>query len=151
MAEKRGQYQYNDDGTVSQLVHNTNETAETSTIAMDHQATLTNTAVTHTSATVAPATGNVQSTWQPVPEGMTEFVNNLVADAAVGNVYTSVFWSEDGSTNSGRTSQSIPSSNNATEKTSNNWLAVGGSFYKVQIWNADTAPHTCSANIKFRP
>jgi hypothetical protein len=38
MAEKRGQYQYNDDGTVSQLVHNTNETAETSMIGVDFQA-----------------------------------------------------------------------------------------------------------------
>jgi hypothetical protein len=150
MAEKRGQYQYNDDGTVSQLVHNTNETAETSTVAIDHQATLTNTAVTHTSATIAPGAGNGQATWQLTPEGMSEFVTNMTMDVGNTQVYTNVFWSEDGTNISGKTSNTVQSGS-SSQKTSSQWYPVGGAFYKSEVYNGDAAPKTCSANIKFRP
>jgi hypothetical protein len=118
---------------------------------MDHQATLVNTAVTHTSAVVTPSGSSAQATWVAVPEGMSEFINNLTIDGAIANCYTSVSWSEDGTTTSGATLVTVSNTVANASKTSPNWLAIGGTFYKVSIVNGDTAPHTCSANIKFRP
>lgn len=117
---------------------------------VDHQATLINTAVTHTGVVVAPSGTNAQSTWQVVPEGMTDFICNLTMDSGVGTVITNVTWSEDGSAISGKTEPTLPSSAFA-QKTSAQWYPVGGAFYKVSVYNGDASPRTCSANIKFRP
>lgn len=152
MAEKRGNYEYRDDGTNAQLV-TADVTIEESVgqLPIDHQATLVNTAVTHTSAVVANGAASTQATWQPVPEGMSEVITNLVIDAAVTSVWTNIHWSEDGTNSSGKTLYTVTNSVASQQKTTDVWRAVGGAFYKVEISNNDAAPHTCSANIKFRP
>ena len=155
MAEKRGQYLYNDDGTVSMLVAIAGPGGELegslATLPFDHQATLVNTAVTHTNTVVAPASSSPQAAWQPVPEGMTEFINNLSMDTAVANCYTNVQWSEDGTIIVGTSTITVSNSVSSTSKTSPQWYPVGGAFYKVGIVNSDAAPKTCNASIRFRP
>lgn len=159
MAEKRGQYAYLDDGTVAQLVQiagadSTGGAVNTTTNeirAMDLQARLVNTAVTHTSSIIAPSGASAQSAWQVVPDGMTEFINNLSIDTSVTGVYTYIAWSEDGTTTSGMNNLTTSNTTSLSAKTSPQWYPVGGAFYKVTIANSDAAPHTCSANIKFRP
>lgn len=56
MAEKRGQYQYNDDGTVSALVHTTNSPDANSVVPMDKQAQLKQQIENNTTALGASAT-----------------------------------------------------------------------------------------------
>jgi hypothetical protein len=120
-------------------------------IPYDHQATYLETAQTHTSVVVAPSTTSPQSTWQPVPLGMTDFIQNLTVDASVANLTTLIIWSEDGTTQSGKTDPTVTAAGASTHKTSNQWFPVGGAFYKASVWNGDATPRTCSANIKFRP
>jgi len=150
MPTKSGQIVYMEDGSNAEQVYVANQT-DTLAQPMDHQATLTNTAVTHTNVAVAPSTSSAQSAWTQVPEGMTEFVNNLTIDAFMGNVYTHVLWSEDGTNQVGQASITTSNSLAINYKTSPQWYPVGGAFYKAVVWNGDAAVHTCSANIKFRP
>ena len=154
------QLKVNPDGTISVSIAGADSTGgavNTSIkesqviIPYDHQATLVNTTATHASILVPNANVNAQATWQPVPEGMSEFMQNMVADAAFATIWTSVYWSEDGATISGKTTTTVSASQAQTQKSSPSWLAVGGNFYKAEIYNGDAAPHTCSANIKFRP
>jgi hypothetical protein len=117
---------------------------------IDQQARLIVTQAAQSGTLIALSSVNSQSTWTPVPDGMTEFMNNLITDANVSNVVINVAWSEDGTNISGKTNNSITSIQ-ATYKSSASWFPVGGAFYKVEIVNGDAAAHTCSANIKFRP
>jgi hypothetical protein len=120
-------------------------------LPFDHQATLTNTAVTHTSAIVAPSGVNTQSAWQPVLEGMTEYIANFVADGAHISTSVNVFWSEDGTNTSGKHTAVVSNAISASHKSSTQWFPVAGNFYKAELFSGDTVPRTCSANIKFRP
>jgi hypothetical protein len=116
----------------------------------DQQARLTVTQQAQAGVLIAPSTSNVQASWTPVPDGMTEFMTNMVADAGVSGTSVNVNWSEDGSATSGKQYGTIQGGA-GTQKTSIQWYPVAGAFYKLEIYNGDTAAHTCSANIKFRP
>jgi hypothetical protein len=119
-------------------------------VPFDHQYTWTGEAPTHTGVLIANSQTNTQSTWQQVPEGMTEFIINHVAEGFVPNLFTHVQWSNDQSTVIGKTNNATATAQ-AQQKTSTQWYPVGGAFYKGEIYNGDATPHTCSMNIKFRP
>jgi hypothetical protein len=164
MATKSGNYVLLDDGTWAQQVQIAGTDASSSStgalgvnvkqsdaiVPTDMQARLINTNAAQAAVAVAPSSNNTQSTWTLVPDGMSEFINNLTIDAALANVYMTVYWSEDGTTTTGRTQPTVSNSIAATQKTSTQWFPIGGTYYKTDIFNGDTALHTCSANIKFR-
>lgn len=120
-------------------------------VPQDMQARLVNTAQAQQSQVIAPSGTNAQATWQPVPDGMSEFINNISSDNGNAGINTNVFWSEDNSTISGKTLATNATADAQQYKTSKTWFPVGGAFYKVEIFNGDTVAHTCSSNIKFRP
>lgn len=122
------------------------------TLSMNHEYTdNTQWKQTHNAVSVGATSTSAETTFSPVPDGMTEFINNLIIDAAVDNVYTSVIWSDDGTNISGKTSITTSNTLATNYKTTDNWKAVGGLFYKVEVWNGAGVTRICSANIKFRP
>lgn len=122
------------------------------TLSMNHEYTdNTQWKQTHNAVSVGASSTAPEASFSPVPDGMTDFINNITIDGSIANVYTNVQWSEDGTISTGFTPLTVSNTFANTNKTSDKWFPVGGAFYKVVISNGDAASHICSANIKFRP
>jgi hypothetical protein len=149
MAEKRGQYVYNDDGTVSQLVSisgadsnggglgiSTNEV-----LPVDIQARLSQTIQTHSGVSIAPS-GSSGSVWIDC-DGFDKLAITTLNDASK-SLAISVQWSHDGVNIQGA-EMDIKSTGSYL------WGAtitdVKSRYVKVSIYNNDTAPHTINAWI----
>jgi hypothetical protein len=95
MAEKRGQYQYHDDGTTSQLVSGDISIKEsTAIVPVDIQARLASTIQTHNAVSVAANTTSIPTTWMDC-DGFDKLGITVLNDAGTPSS-SGVYWSNDG-------------------------------------------------------
>lgn len=145
MAEKRGQYQYNDDGTVSQLVSITEAAANGSGLGVttgdilpvDIQSRYAQTIQTHNAVSVA--TGWSNGLWQDA-DGFDKVAVTLKNDASTSNT-ANIEWSNDGVAIQGvETIIANSTTNNRSAITE-----IKMRYFRVNIYNGDAVAHTMSA------
>lgn len=141
MAEKRGQFQYNDDGSVAQLVAGEVETRSNEIAPVEIQARYSQTIQTHTNAVVAPTNGVSDSVWFDT-EGFDKIAISLKNDASTNSV-VELHWSHDNSNRTGL--EAVMAASTLSERVA--ITDTKARYVKVRITNQDAAAHTMNAWI----
>jgi hypothetical protein len=140
MAEKRGQYKYQDDGTVAQLVSGEAEVTTNEVIPVDVQARLSQTIQTHSGASIVNGTGSFgTATWIDC-DGFSEIAITFLNSGATASVID-VDWSNDNATLHGRDSALLPS---ATQQWRTGETKVKARYCRLNVFNGHTAPITAN-------
>ena len=143
MAEKRGQYYYNDNGTISQLVSIEGTDSNITTndiIPMEIQSRLASTIQTHNAVSVG-ASGNSTSASFIDCDGFDKVALTLLNDAAT-NSQVDIYWSHDGSSNHGQ--ETIIANGGGVRR--NGITDIKARYAKMLVYNNDSAlAHTMSA------
>lgn len=136
MAEKRGQYKYNDDGTISQLVSGESEVTTNDTLPVDIQARLSKSEQTHSGVTIAPSTWSTAGSWidcSTFYDLGINLTNSLAQDTAID-----IVWSHNGTTISGREADIKPGL--LLEKAF--LTQTKAPYVRIDVFNKHTAPVT---------
>jgi hypothetical protein len=141
MAEKRGQYQYHDDGTTSQLVSGDISIKESAAIVpVDLQARLASTIQTHNAVSVPLSTSSTSTSWIDT-DGFCDVSVTLMNDANATN-QVNILYSHDGITTQG---EEVILANAARQRGKAS-VKLGARYIKIWINNTDASvAHIMSA------
>ena len=141
MAEKRGQYQYNDDGSVSSLVAGDIAIEESKAIVpVDIQARLSQTIQTHSGVTVAPTTGTNDSAWIDC-DGFVDVAISQINDALTAS-HVHVFWSHDNGTTTHGLGVNVLTG--TAQQKDPVQIPIKARYLRLQLSNTDATPHVMS-------
>lgn len=138
---RQGNYQYNDDGTVSQITESSTTLNASNVIQpIDIQSHLQTTIQTHNAVSVATVTASNGTSWLDT-DGFDKIAVTLLNDASTSSSL-SIQWSSDGTTIQGYDLSIIPT---GTGQQRSAITDTKMRYARIQIYNGDTAAHTMSA------